>query len=156
MHPHGYCWAYAGIEVCDCDRFQVVPAYIFNSKLSFSKPYFKSNCFQRILFKAKDIWVSKYLLKNPILSYQKVSKLKTFAKINSGFGVKAAFKKREREILKSFAPLRTFGLFEMFLKPYPYFKVLCEKGISNHLYVYFKNFEKRRFSSNSVFKSAFL
>jgi hypothetical protein len=24
------------------------------------------------------------------------------------------------------------------------------------LYVYFKNFEKRRFSSNSVFKSAFL
>jgi hypothetical protein len=73
------------------------------------------------------------------------------------FWSKSGFQKeREREILKSFAPLRTFGLFEMFLKPYPYFKVLCEKGISNHLYVYFKNFEKRRFSSNSVFKSAFL
>jgi hypothetical protein len=98
----------------------------------------------------------KISTQKPYLVLSKGFKTQNFAKINSGFGVKAAFKKREREILKSFAPLRTFGLFEMFLKPYPYFKVLCEKGISNHLYVYFKNFEKRRFSSNSVFKSAFL
>jgi hypothetical protein len=47
MHPHGYCRAYAGIEVCDGDRFQVVPAYIFNPKLSFSKILLQKQLFEK-------------------------------------------------------------------------------------------------------------
>jgi hypothetical protein len=41
MNPHGCRQAYVGIEVRDCDRFQVVPAYNTNPKLSFSKTLFQ-------------------------------------------------------------------------------------------------------------------
>jgi hypothetical protein len=47
MHPRGYCRAYAGIEVRDYDRFQVVPAYIFNPKLSFSKTLLQKQLFEK-------------------------------------------------------------------------------------------------------------
>jgi hypothetical protein len=48
------CWAYAGIEVHDCDCFQVVPAYNTNPKLSFSKTLLKKQQFEKeFYFKQK-------------------------------------------------------------------------------------------------------
>jgi hypothetical protein len=51
-----------------------------------------------------------------------------------------AFKKRG--ILKSFAPFKTFGLFQMFWKPYPKFKMLLWKDASNPLFVFLKILRK--------------
>jgi hypothetical protein len=54
------CRAYVGIEVRDCDRFQVVPAYHTNPKLSFSKTLLKKQQFEKeFYFKQKMFWISK-------------------------------------------------------------------------------------------------
>jgi hypothetical protein len=112
MHPHGCCRAYVSIEVRDCDCFQVVPAYNTNPKLRFSKTLLQKQQFEKSFISNKRCFgFQKSLLKNPALFYQKVSKLKALRN-NYCLGIKMAFKKRG--ILKSFAPFKTFGLFQMF------------------------------------------
>jgi hypothetical protein len=78
MHPHGYRRAYVGTEVRDCDRFQVVPAYNTNPKLSFSKTLLKKQQFKKKSFISNErcFGFQKSPLKNPALFYQRFSKLK--------------------------------------------------------------------------------
>jgi hypothetical protein len=77
MHPHGCRRAYVGIEVRDCDRFQVVPTYNTNPKLSFSKTLLKRQQFEKSFISNKRCFgFQRSLLKNPALFHQKVSKPK--------------------------------------------------------------------------------
>jgi hypothetical protein len=77
-----------------------------------------------VLFKTKDVLDFKiYTQKTYLVS--KGFRTQSFVKINSCIGVKMAFK--EKEILKSFAPFKTFGLFPMLEKPHPDFKMLVKK-----------------------------
>jgi hypothetical protein len=98
MHPHGCHRAYVGIEVRDCDRFQVVPAYNSNPKLRFSKkPYFKSNNLKRVLFQIKDVldFKSLYLKKQTLPCFIKSFQKSKLCEINQCLGIKTAFKKME-------------------------------------------------------------
>jgi hypothetical protein len=116
MHPHGRRRAYVGIEVRDCDRFQMVPAYNTNPKLSFSKTLLKKQQVEKSCISNKRCFgFQKSLLKKNIaLFYLKFSKLKVLRnKLLSWRKKRTAFKKNNR-ILKSFAPFKTFGLFQIF------------------------------------------
>jgi hypothetical protein len=97
----------------------VVPTYHGNSKLSFSKTLLQKQQFEKSFISNKRCFgFQKSLLKkqkktktSTALFYQKFSKLKALRNKLLSWS-KNGFQKNR--ILKSFAPFKTFGLFQIF------------------------------------------
>jgi hypothetical protein len=118
LGPHVWCIHMAAAERMQVSRYVTVTSskwYPHTSlilSLAFQKPCFKNIYIKRVLLKDKGMfWISKSLLK--ILSgFIKGFKTQALRKWTLVLGINTAL--NEKEILKSFAPFKTFGLFQCF------------------------------------------
>jgi hypothetical protein len=90
--------------------------------LAFQKPYLKSNHFKRILFKPKNVCVSKSSMKYPILFNKEISKSKVLPK-----QIFVWSKNDFQKFVESSAPIKTLGPFQIFWNSASILKYLAKR-----------------------------
>jgi hypothetical protein len=154
------CWAYAGIKVHDYDRSKWYLHTMVILSLVLLNPTSKASAWKEFYLKQRKIWIAKMSVQIPYyVPKQRDFKLKIFVRTNFYLKQNNLWGKKNLEkfcCVKNPFAVKTLGLFQTFWKSCSYFKMPCEKILQNPLCVSLKNFEKRRFSSNNIFKSAFL